>query len=39
MIEFLALQVRMGRITINQVPELYREQVAAKLAGEVGTAS
>ncbi len=39
MIEFLAIQVRLGSITLEQVPELYREQVAAKLAGEGGTAS
>ncbi len=32
MIEFLTLQVRMGRITIDQVPDRYRDQVAARLA-------
>lgn len=31
MIEFLALQVQMGNITIDQVPARYRDQVAARL--------
>lgn len=32
MIEFLALQVVMGRITIERVPAVYRESVAARVA-------
>lgn len=32
MIEFLALQVVMGRITIDCVPAVYREAVAARVA-------
>ena len=31
MIAFLAMQVRIGRITIAQVPEKYRERVRAAL--------
>lgn len=31
MIKFLAMQVRIGRITIDQVPEKYREGVKAEL--------
>lgn len=31
MIKFLTLQVRMGRISIDQVPEQYREAVKAAL--------
>jgi hypothetical protein len=31
MIQFLALQVRMGKITIEQVPATYREAVEALL--------
>lgn len=31
MIRFLALQVRMGRITLGQVPAKYREAVRAAL--------
>ena len=31
MIAFLAMQVRLGRITIQQVPEKYRERVRAAL--------
>ena len=27
MVNFLVIQVRLGRITIEQVPEQYREQV------------
>ena len=34
MIEFLVLQIKMHKITIDQVPEKYREQVTAKLAEE-----
>lgn len=33
MIKFLALQVRMGRITLAQVPEKYRAAVKA-LSGD-----
>lgn len=33
-IKFLAMQVGMGRITIEQVPAEYREQVAAQLGGD-----
>ena len=33
MIEFLALQVRMGKITLEQVPERYRAAVSALLEG------
>lgn len=36
MIKFLTLQVRMGRISIDQVPEQYQEAVKAALEeGEV----
>ena len=31
MIEFLAMQVRMGNIAIEQVPEKYREQVRVSI--------
>ena len=31
MIEFLAIQVRLGRITIEQVPERFRAEVEAIL--------
>ena len=31
MIEFLAIQVKLGKIVIEQVPELYRERVRALL--------
>ena len=31
MIEFLALQIVMGRITIERVPAVYREAVAARV--------
>ena len=31
---FLAMQVRMGRITVEQVPEKWREAVEAILAEE-----
>ena len=33
MIKFLALQVRMGHITLEQVPEKYRQRVAEILVG------
>ena len=32
MIEFLALQVLMGRITIERVPAVYRDGVAERVA-------
>lgn len=31
MVKFLALQVKMGKITIEDVPEKYREAVASEL--------
>ena len=31
MVQFLAMQVRLGRITIEQVPERWREAVRAAL--------
>lgn len=31
MIEFLALQVKLGKITIERVPERYREEVLVAL--------
>ena len=31
MARFLATQVRMGKITLEQVPEIYRDAVAALL--------
>ena len=31
MVQFLTLQVRLGRITLAQVPEKYREAVRAAL--------
>lgn len=34
MIEFLALQVRLGKITIERVPERYREAVKAVVEGQ-----
>lgn len=34
MIEFLAMQVRLGKITIEQVPERFREQVRLALEDE-----
>lgn len=33
MIRFLALQVRIGRITIEQVPEQYRDAVRELVGG------
>lgn len=33
MVQFLVLQVRMGRITLSQVPAKYREAVRAALNG------
>ena len=37
MVKFLSLQVRIGRITIEQVPEQYRDAVRA-LVGNLGGA-
>lgn len=31
MVKFLAIQVKLGRITIEQVPERYREAVRKEL--------
>ena len=31
MIHFLVLQVKLGRITIEQVPEKYKKEVLAQL--------
>lgn len=36
MIKFLVLQIKLGKITINQVPEKYREAVRLELESEVG---
>ena len=35
MIKFLVLQVKLGKITIDQVPEKYREAVRLELESEV----
>lgn len=34
MIEFLIIQVQLGRITVDQVPEKYREAVTARLQNQ-----
>ena len=34
MVKFLVLQIKMGKITINQVPEKFREAVKAELEKE-----
>lgn len=34
MVKFLAIQVRLGRITIDQVPEKYKEAVKKELGEE-----
>ena len=34
MIEFLTIQVRIGKITLEQIPEKYRAAVAAMLEAE-----
>ena len=34
MIDFLVKMVLLGKITIDQVPEKYREAVADKIGGE-----
>lgn len=31
MVKFLVMQIKMGKITIDQVPEKYREAVIAEL--------
>ena len=31
MIEFLVMQIKLGKITIEQVPEKYREEVKAQI--------
>lgn len=31
MIKFLVLQIKMGKITLDQVPEKYREEVEKEL--------
>jgi hypothetical protein len=31
MIEFLVIQIKLGKITLEQVPEKYREAVKEKL--------
>ena len=36
MVKFFVIQIRLGRINIEQVPEQYREAVAAALGGENG---
>lgn len=33
MINFLAIQVRLGRITIERVPDAYRDAVRTELEG------
>jgi hypothetical protein len=34
MIDFLTLQIRLGRVTIDQIPEQYRDAVRAEFAKE-----
>lgn len=34
MIKFLVMQIRLGKITLEQVPEKYREAVQAELEGK-----
>ena len=34
MVKFLVMQIRMGKITIAQVPEKYREAVKSELEKE-----
>lgn len=34
MVKFLVMQIKMGKITIEKVPEKYREAVMAELAKE-----
>lgn len=35
MIKFLVLQIKLGKITINQVPEKYKEAVLKELESAV----
>lgn len=34
MVEFLVLQLKLGKITIEQVPAKWKEEVAKRLASE-----
>lgn len=34
MVKFLVMQIRLNKITINDVPEKYRDAVAAESEGE-----
>ena len=34
MIDFLVVQIRLGKITLDDVPERYREEVKEKLNAE-----
>ena len=34
MIEFLIIQIRLGKITLDDVPERYREEVEKRLNAE-----
>lgn len=34
LIDFLVVQIRLGKITLDDVPERYREEVEQKLGGE-----
>ena len=36
MVKFFVVQIRLGRITIEQVPDKYREAVEAALAEQGG---
>lgn len=36
MVQFYVLQIKLGRIRLENVPELWREDVAAALAEEGG---
>ena len=38
MVKFLALQVRLGRITLEQVPEKYRDAVRELIGNKGGAA-
>ena len=37
MVKFFVIQIRLGRITIEQVPERYREEVRAENKGIIIT--
>ena len=37
MVKFFVIQIRLGRITIEQVPERYREEVRAENKGFIIT--